>query len=334
MGPTFGDSTMHVARLPLLLLLRQALAATAALGVLGLLLGEVYAQDPVTDLDRRATLALWNAAAANPTAHRLQEVSADNVRRLDLYRPRNETGAREYALRFGAAAPDGSGRGFYKVLVGGTPVDPAAKGWKLHLTLKDPAAEVWTKRVDNSDSERYVEWAVRSVIGNVLLTVVERRPMADAPAMAVSAVSRRHNGLIAAARSAGLFARARATLYLGVGDSSAVVLGEGAPPLISATQDAREMRLALEMLDAEDRPVEARWFKVVLSGPLARFATLQGGVPRATAGEYVVPDPGLLATLVLQLQPQSVDMEQALLEHFELGSGEPALRIAVSARQR
>lgn len=312
---------------------RVTLAVASAL-LLGAFAAPADAADPVTDLDRRATLALWKSVAPDPSKHKLADVAEDNVRRLDLYKPKNETGAREYALRFGVPAPDGSGRGFHKVLIGGTPVDPTAKGWTLHLTLKDPVAEVWTKRVDKSDSERYVEWAVRGVVGNVMLTVVERRPLADAPAMAVTAVSRRHAALLAAARDAGLFARTRAKLYTGVGEDSAVILGEGVPPLISASPEGRQLRLSLEMLDAEDRQVEAKWYKIVLTGPLAAFAVVEGATPRPTPGQYVVPTPGLQRTVFVNLQPVSPAMQQALLKHFEQGSKEPALGIEISARQK
>ncbi len=292
------------------------------------------AEGEVTDQDRRATLALWNSTTAEATPFQLKDIGPDNVKRLALYKPDAAGGSREYAIRFGVAEPGGHGRGFHKVVVGAKPTDPTAKGWTLVETVGDPACELWMKRVDKSDAERFVEWSARGVVGPVILNVVEARASAEAPGVARDPLLRRYKRLYEAAKAAGLFARTRATLYLGEGESTAVVLGEDAMPLISPSPLGRRYPLRLEMQDAAGNPVEAKWFRVDLGGPLATWATIDGAVAHTTKGRWIVKDPGLLATVYVVLPPVDDAMARSLMEHAETATTAPALTIGVGSRRK
>lgn len=292
------------------------------------------ADGEVTEQDRRATLALWNSTTAEATPYQLKDVGPENVKRLALYKPDAEGGSREYAIRFGVQEPGGHGRGFHKIVVGAAPSDPSAKGWTLVEKVADPACELWTKRVDKSDAERWVEWSARGVAGPVVLNVVEARAVSEAAGIARDPMLRRYQRLYEAAKAAGLFARAKATLYLGEGEDSAVVLGQDAMPLISPSPLGRRYALRLEMQDAAGGPVEAKWFRIDLGGPLAAWATIEGAQAHATKGRWIVKDPGLIATVYVVLPAADDAMARALMEHAETAPLAPALTIGVASRRK
>lgn len=312
---------------------RRGAAIFGVLAVLATGSTPVGADDAVTDLDRRATMALWNSTTAEATPFQLKDIGPDNVKRLALYKPVAENGGREYAIRFGVQEADGSGRGFHKIVIGGTTSDPSKKDWVLVSSPKDPACQIWQKRVDRSDAERYVEWACRGAIGPVVLNVVDRRRLSESPDAAQAPLLARYRRLLDAAKGAGLFAKAKATLYLSEGEDSGVVLGE-AEPLVSLSSEGRRYPLRLEMTDPEDRPVEAKWFRITLSGPLASYATLDGAKVKPGTSDWLVSDPGLVATVYVVLPAPTPAMEQALVEHDESGSKDPTLSIAVAARRK
>jgi len=313
---------------------RTLFAALATLATLALDARGARAEEPVTEVDRRATLALWNSTTAEATPHDLKEIGPDNVRRLALYKPLGEHGGREYAIRFGVREADGSGRGFHKIVVGGKPTDPTQKDWVLVMTLKDPAFELWQKRVEKSDAERYVEWACRGIVGQVILNVVETRRLSEAAAAAHAPMVARYKRLFEAARAAGLFAKAKATLYMGEGDETGYVLGEGEAPWISVTPGGSRHPLRLEMEDAAGNPVEAKWYRIAFTGPLAPFATVEGAETRGTTAVWLVRDPGLVVKVHVLLPPDSPAIRDALMVHAESGAEGPALSLAVGARRR
>lgn len=308
-------------------------AAALALSLCGIRPAPARADGGVTDVDRRATLALWNSFSAPRKVWKLADVSDDAVGKLDM---KPKPGLRQYAVSFGAKAADASGRGFHKITIGAPPRDPATEKdpWTKVSDLADPQATVWKKSHGvASDPEHYAEYAVRGSVGSVVLIVDQRRPLDEGDAAPTKDLGERYRALLDAARKAGLFAHVKATLFVGDGDADGTDLAE-ATPAFSLNRGGSTLRLRLEMLDVEDKPVEPKGYTLQLTGPLAPYATVEGAESEPAKKRWLVKNPGSRREVTITIPPETEEMTRAVYAHTISGSKEPKIGFSIRGYQK
>lgn len=300
----------------------QLLGGLSAAGLVLLVVGPQLAgagqPDAPTGYDLRAARAIFNAfdPASVPDP---KNIRADLPRRLTVWDVVDDK--RTYALNFGTRGEDHDSRGYYRIVLNGKLSDASAKGWRI-VRARDPdtGAEVFWKRVERTAAKRYGYVGVRRKIGNVVLTVTQRRPFEEEPEAAARAILPRFAALLEAAKDNKLFARIVVYRIDEDGHQSEVDLAAG-PLLLDVASDTEptRLRLRIQVRDANDQPLEGvQRFTLQLLSPLKELIHVRGATWSSALKCWVVMDQDV-ADLELQLDPAGGRLRAKLFDPAVLG---------------
>lgn len=312
---------------------RQRLRFSALFALAALLAfnSVLRAADPpaATDYDKRAARALFNALTPNAVPD-ADAIPADLPSKLDRFEKEDDKVT--YALNFGTREGVDD-RGYYKITLNGDLSDAEAADWRV-LTERDDAtgAEVFWKPVKRSEADQFNAVGVRRKIGNVVLTISQRRPITEDPKAGAAELLKRFATLLQQAKVNRLFAR----LVVGLPTSDGIKELNLARPLPFSIRSDNEptelqLRAQIESADGSILGVVER-FTFQLRGPLAKFVTVEGATLNA-AGYYEVRGVDV-AEVTLRFDPQNGALQDAAVRHVatrtaDTGAG---VRLRVGAK--
>ena len=286
--------------------------------------------------DLRAARALFNTIRpdAVPEASGLP---ADLPRSLTVWDVDGDK--RTYALNFGTRGGDFDDRGYFKIVLNGQLSDAGSKGWEvLAASDETTGAEVLWKRVERSSADRFTDIGVRRKIGNVVLTFAQRRPLDEAPATSAREALARFAVLLEQAKENKLFARV--AIWQIAPDGSERELDLATEPLrfsVAPGSQPTEIRLRVEVLDAEDQPIRGvERFSFQVAGRLEPFVTLGGADWDPATERWHVRQQGA-AEVTLRLDPAGGRLLQELYGPFASSGTEemkvdPGIRLRVGVK--
>jgi hypothetical protein len=285
---------------------------------------------PVSDFDRRVAATLIECYSGEPKTP--ETLPADLVRTTLTRFEKTPDGKLTYVMNFGGISLDGvDSRGYLRITKGEELADPVKGGWTVLKVDPGTGAEILFKRVEKTEADKYLNVAVRKKVGNVILTVAQRRQFHETNDGAGLKVHERFRQLLDVARkNKVLGGKVRMTL---VDESGQPDLAAADPQLFSLRDTEREMRVQLQFEDPDGKIVEPKKVKVELQGVLAQRARLKYRDQVISAGKkHVIDEPGLTLDLVLVLpSSKDADASDTLLAAAATSPDEPAVKLKVGA---
>ncbi|HSI35621.1 MAG TPA: hypothetical protein VK986_18715 [Tepidisphaeraceae bacterium] len=280
------------------------------LAVLCLFASPAFAGDSFTDYDRRIARTLYNSLKPNSAADK----GAADPAKLDQP-PKKQDNKSQASINIPGEKDSSLMSGYYRVGIN-TGLGDAA-GWTKFGVDPASGAEILYKQVDNTTAEKHTNYGCRRQIGNVTLTVALRRPFNEDPKTAAADMLRRYAVLYANAKENGLFAGV--VLRVTGGDPKPEPGDAAAELLLPVNGAAKPTRVdyAAMVLDSDQKPVpNVKRLRIKLTGPLAKFAVIEGGrAKEAAGGSYEIPEPGPSEAFTLVLNSSAPGFADALFAH-------------------
>lgn len=266
--------------------------------------------DPgTTDQDHRAAATLYSgyagklippesitAAQLKPGLTRFEKNPAKN---LSLY-----------SLDYGGVQNGIDNRGYMRVTVNDELTDAAKAGWTVLRTDKVSGAEIFYKKVEKSDADKYLNIGVRRKFGNIVLAVAQRQPISMSPEEAARSVHDRFVALVDYAKQCKLFGGQVQLTVMSTADQLRLS-GEAIPIQLDDKKET-ELVIRVEVLDNDGNArSDLKRLDLQLSGPVAKIckAKVDGKlVDLAQVFEVNNPQPATDVVLVLP----AVNSEQTM----------------------
>lgn len=293
-------------------------------GACAMLCGSRSAEADVSDFDKRAAATLYTTYGGGQprTWDKMTDADVKGLTRAD----KSADGTKAtYSLDFGArdSSTGGDNRGYLRITKGEALKDAVAEKWEA--LPKDPAtgAQVF-HRIRGTDAGKHMQVAVRKQVGQLILTIAQRRPWNEPPAAAAKELTERFALFLASAKQNGLLGGLVKTTRASDG-----LLITSDQPVKLAIDDAKETPLVLKLdsTDAEGKPVEnVEYLTLRLSGAfgdLAKVSYKGEAIKPDDKGRYVLKDPGQTCEVTLTLPAASTDEVQAALFATKNEDGTP-----------
>ena len=282
------------------------------------------AQAQVTDFDKRCAATLYTAFGGTPkTPESITQADYDGLTRKD----KNADGTKAtYSLDIGMRDPKtgGDNRGYLRITKGEALTDAVADKWVA--LPKDPitGAEIY-HRISKTSAGEHMQVAVRKQVGQIILTIAQRRLANEKPEVAAKELCDRFAVFLNAARVNGILGGqiklSRAS------DGMAIRAGE---PLPLAIDDQKESTLVLRLdsTDAEGNVVDnVQFITLRLNGSLGSLVKVtykSEALKRDDKGRFVLKEPGKSCEVSITLPPgNDPDTLAALLAPGSTPDGTP-----------
>jgi len=259
------------------------------------------ADAPVTDFDKRAAATLFTGYDGKPVSW--EQIKADSIKTLTRVEKAAD-GKLTYVMNFGGVQGGVDNRGYLRITKGEELPDAAKGGWTPHKVDAATGAEVFYKKVE-SNAGNYINLAVRRKMGQVILTIAQRRPFTEALDAGAKDVCKRFGQFLDAGRKNGLFG-GEVKMWLTSLDSQPQ-LTAGEPLAITLLDDGeRELPIRMKVFDTEGNAIaNVKELRITLGGAFAPFAKVkyQGKAVEQSKGKYVIRDPQQPCEVVVTLPP-------------------------------
>jgi len=226
-----------------------------------------------TDYDRRAARTLYNTI--KPGAVKSKEQADPG--KLDQP-PRKDGGKAVYTIVLPGKNGESMFSGLYRVSVN-TGLSSSA-GWTDLGKNKETGTSVIYRAINETTDEKYKQFAARKQIGNVVLTVIMRRPFDENENAAAADMAAHYKALYANAVENKLFSGVRLTILAGQATEEDIVapsepLEFAVPSRRDLNSDGMKIEYLAQVLDSDDQPVQnVKTLRIRITGRLAPFATI------------------------------------------------------------
>lgn len=238
----------------------------------------VLAADRYTDFDKRVARTLYNTLKPGSVATK----DKADPGKLDQP-PRKDGNKAAYSINIPGKDGGSMYSGFYRVSVN-TTMSPTTSWTELGRN-EETGAQVIYRKVDETTADKYKQYAARKQIGNVILTIIIRRPFDENENGAAADMIRHYKAFYANAVDNKLFAGVRLTILAGAATGEDIEAPSDPLPFMlpnpkaDAKQGVRVEYVAM-VLDSDDQPVEnVKTLRIRVVGKLLPYATIES--PRA-----------------------------------------------------